>query len=116
MRDSLLRADLSLSLAKTTLERTQALVQEQISASQDLTQQQAIYNQANNEMETIKHKFAVLGIEAQVCDKLIKDQNQTPISLLLGLELDSGWQQVSVLVEEASQLIQAKSARRGAIA
>lgn len=116
MRDSLLRADLSLSLAKTTLERTQALVQEQISASQDLIQQQAIYNQANNEMETIKHKFAVLGIEAQVCDKMIKDQNQTPISLLLGLELDSGWQQFSVLVEEASQLIQAKSAHRGAIA
>ena len=57
-----LKAYVSFSLAETELQRTQALVQEQISASQDLNQHQAVHSQAKNELAIIQHKFSLFGI------------------------------------------------------
>jgi multidrug efflux pump subunit AcrA (membrane-fusion protein) len=107
MRVRLVKADVELQLLENTLNRIKTLAEKRISAQKDLIAKQAEYRKAKNELADAKRQFQILGIDAQMLEKILRDSGETPILSLLDTdELDSRGEVTSPLLEKYAVLSQ----------
>ena len=118
MRFRLIKADIERQLLELPLTRIKTLTEKGISAQKELIAKQAEYKKAKNELAEAKRHFQIIGIDAQMLEKILRDSGETPILSLLDTdELDSRGEvtlslleKYAVLSEEATELVDAEAA------
>ena len=83
MRFRLIKADVEHQLLDSTLQRIKILTEKRISAQKEFLAKQAEYKKAKNELAAAKRQFQILGISEQTLEKILRDNGETPILLLL---------------------------------
>ena len=107
MRFRLIKADVEHLLLDSTLKRIKTLTEKRISAQKELIAKQAEYKKAKNELAAAKRQFQILGISEQTLEKILRDNGETPILLLLGTDR---MERYAVLSTEATRLVDAEVA------
>ena len=113
MRFRLVKADVERQLLEIPLKRIKSLVEKGISAQKELITKQAEYKKTKNQLADAKRQFQILDISEQTLEKILRDNAETSIHSLLGIEsLDSETllKRYAVLSEEATRLVDAEAA------
>ena len=121
MRFRLAKADVELQLLGATLKRTETLAEKRISAQKEVIAQQAEYRKGKSELADAKRQFQILGVSDEILTKILRDDGETPILSLLGvdtldsdptMESNSGTllEKYAMLTEEGAELVDAKAA------